>query len=857
MNSQAINIIKSWFDKVEDWQKDLFNNIWKGNSIEESKNRAIKLIYKQYNINNSNFVPNSQLPNDINCEKGDSSSTILKEISNVQGVGALEPTKALIFENGLNVVYGENGCGKSSYVRILKKAENPKCDVKIHSNIFKMNQGEPKAKLTFEESGIINNINWNMANKDICPIKIYDTEMAKRFVEDSNEVIYEPKVLSVFTNMALVLENISNEVTNNIESLKNTLAIPDKEINDSLFIKEYQEIKNINLLNEFEEKLCLTDEEIQDLENINKNLEDNNLEQTKINLNSQNEFLDATKKEIEELTINLDASNVVNYLNLKKEKSLAKKIFEDFVNSNKNLSVLDGFGSDKWKEMWKAAKEYSVEEKSTENSDKRICLLCRQELSAETIKRMSSFEDIYKSNVSQRYDEISIKLEEETKKLQEIISERLNLSVVQLNLEARDISREIKETIIGIYKKLFDRANWMYTQEEYNESNLPNIIDISNLEKIFKEIFEILNKRINSIERFSKNVEEQVEKRKLILSKKWLIENTKDFNIKKTIINLENAKTRCKTNNITMLKKELSKIIITDAYIEKFKRELEFLNPQHTIKVELLVNAKKGKTYHQIVLKGAVEKKKTEEILSEGEYRVVSIAAFLADLSSWDKTQAFIFDDPITSLDHKFEDNVAKRIVKLATERQVIVFTHRLAFVELLNNNVKEILDQDSYGKTKFNYIELRRIPLGEPMPKGQFTKIKLKNTIKDILNEKIPKLKKAFAEGKYEAYDLQLKGLCSEVRDIIEKGIETDLLSGIVLRHERNISSKRIRYLKALKVSDIDFFDRIMTKYSYYDHSYSVEKPVSLPSILEIENDIKEIDKWLNEFNSRKKKYD
>ena len=189
MNEAAIDLIKKWFNKCNDWQKDLFVCIWKGKSLEEAKNRAIKLIYKMNEIEGCLFVPNTQLPNDIAFYENKLSQTNLKEVAHIQGVGALKPTKSLSFVNGLNMVYGENGCGKSSYVRILKKAENPKANVKIYNNIYEKNQIPIKAILTFERDGNEEKINWNINNEKVCPIKIYDTETAKRFVKDSMEVM--------------------------------------------------------------------------------------------------------------------------------------------------------------------------------------------------------------------------------------------------------------------------------------------------------------------------------------------------------------------------------------------------------------------------------------------------------------------------------------------------------------------------------------------------------------------------------------------------------------------------------------------------------------------------------------------
>jgi wobble nucleotide-excising tRNase len=45
-----------------------------------------------------------------------------------------------------------------------------------------------------------------------------------------------------------------------------------------------------------------------------------------------------------------------------------------------------------------------------------------------------------------------------------------------------------------------------------------------------------------------------------------------------------------------------------------------------------------------------------------------------------------VFDDPISSLDHKWRDKVAKRLVEEARVRQIIVFTHDLIFL----NDIEE-----------------------------------------------------------------------------------------------------------------------------------------------------------------------
>jgi hypothetical protein len=67
--------------------------------------------------------------------------------------------------------------------------------------------------------------------------------------------------------------------------------------------------------------------------------------------------------------------------------------------------------------------------------------------------------------------------------------------------------------------------------------------------------------------------------------------------------------------------------------------------------------------------------------LSEGEQTVLGLAGFFTEAEFDPSKSAVIFDDPVTSLDHVRRDKVADRLVQFAKSRQVIVFTHDIAFL--------------------------------------------------------------------------------------------------------------------------------------------------------------------------------
>ncbi|WP_430648721.1 AAA family ATPase, partial [Bradyrhizobium neotropicale] len=84
------------------------------------------------------------------------------------------------------------------------------------------------------------------------------------------------------------------------------------------------------------------------------------------------------------------------------------------------------------------------------------------------------------------------------------------------------------------------------------------------------------------------------------------------------------------------------------------------------------------------------------KVLSEGEHRCVALAAFLAELSTIDAQSAIVFDDPVSSLDHLHRDKVAARLAEAGKTRQVIVFTHDMAFLLLLDEACRATNDREA-----------------------------------------------------------------------------------------------------------------------------------------------------------------
>ena len=130
--------------------------------------------------------------------------------------------------------------------------------------------------------------------------------------------------------------------------------------------------------------------------------------------------------------------------------------------------------------------------------------------------------------------------------------------------------------------------------------------------------------------------------------------------------------------------------------MERFNEELKTLEALK-LRVELLkTKVSKGQVLHKIRLRRAPGSP-LADILSEGEKKIVSIAAFLADVRGKSGQIPVVFDDPTSSLDQDFEDALVRRLADLSHNRQVIVFTHRLAFLGMLRQFTEKEPDKTGH----------------------------------------------------------------------------------------------------------------------------------------------------------------
>jgi hypothetical protein len=235
-------------------------------------------------------------------------------------------------------------------------------------------------------------------------------------------------------------------------------------------------------------------------------------------------------------------------------------------------------------------------------------------------------------------------------------------------------------------------------------------------------------------------------------------------------------------------------------------------------------------------------------VLSEGEFRCIALAGFLAELSTEQSGSALIFDDPVCSLDHQWRRKVASRLVQLASERQVIVFTHDIVF---LTNLVGDCKAQGT--QLRQSYLCRGPAQPGECVDGVPWAAMKVSGRIGQ-LKSRLQTAETIHRQQGSEAYESEARRIYGRLRDTWERAVEEVLLNGVVIRFDHAIHTQQLNGLADITDDDIQTIGKGMTKSSRFvhDEAGAVADPVPNPD--ELRQDINNLETWVTQVRCRRR---
>ena len=477
--------LQKWFGRQENWLKygaQLL--IAKTDVNDDELNKIVEICIGNKKIDNVKFDV-SQLLHEQN-----SLNIHLSSLEKINGVNALSFDNILNFgEKNLCIIYGSNGSGKSSYVRLLKNICNSRLKTPILGNIYNKEKIEPSAVINYTVNNTPNVENWKNEsnNSDLSMVDIYDSNFNNEFLQTSSKITYEPFLLSFFSRLI----NLSNRVIDRINSLENNLVSKLPQIPQNLqTTKLFEWYKNLSKTNEAEidEKISFskTDEDI--LSQLKLRIVQESPEKKACEIRKTIKKLDELKSKIDTFMQSFSTKTSSKLQTLKNECIEKENVSKKFADTLKDDCKLEGLGETVWKDLWNAARAYSEQfaykgQKFPYMGKDSRCVLCHQELSSEAIKRFQSFDSYIKGELEKNFQEAQSSLN----------SFKKSLPIIETEEQWNNLCQLAKIEDKAIYAKLLDLLN-KYTQKReklLNDDIISEDEDTSEIYEYMKTLREI------------------------------------------------------------------------------------------------------------------------------------------------------------------------------------------------------------------------------------------------------------------------------------------------------------------------------------------------------------------------------
>lgn len=847
-------IIK-WLHGQQDWLQQATETLLTDGCLPDAKLDELVAYLK---TSEGQAVTNHRQFNGLATHATAAGELRLTEIGDISGIENLAPKQPLNFGKGnLCVIYGHNGSGKSGYTRLLTKVcGKPQAD-DLKPNVFEAPPAERRCKVSYSENGVTSDIEWSANSAPIDalrPVDIFDAETAVAYLTEETAATYTPPSVALFEELVSACNCIKEKLQSELEALVSTLPELPSEYSTTQAGTVYRGLKSTKVEADIGPIIQWEPHDQATLDQLVERLETADPGQLARNKRNTKQQINQLLSKFKSVVTAFGKEGLDSIRSLRADASHKRRMANEA--SKVESSELDGVGTDTWRALWEAARIYSQTaypgQKYPVTGDAR-CVLCHQELGEQAQQRLLDFESFVQG-----------RLETEAKGAEESYRQALAELPLELTEEqsvtachAAGLSDDPWEArLMELWRKIANtRAALLDHESKGNVEPLDRPTDI--IEELSNQA-QLLEREAAQHDEDGKHFDRaQAAKEKLNLeARKWTAQQAAAIRTElerlRKVATYENWKRSTNSQGISRKAGEIGEQVITQMFVDRFNRELKALGASR-IKVELCKSrTTKGKSLHKLRLKGAQSGRDLpESVLSEGERRIVGLAAFLADVVEQPHTAPFVFDDPISSLDHDYEWHAAVRLAELAQTRQVLVFTHRLSLYGAMEDAAKKVGDAWKSDHLQQLCIESFSGTAGHPAHQAVWNA----NTKKanNILLKRLDDARKIGEASGAEAYRGLAQGVCSDFRKLLERTVEDDLLNQVVRRHRRSVTTdNRLASLPLISHEDCQFIDDMMTKYSCYEHSQSSEVPVFIPEANELRADIESLKEWRESFRKR-----
>lgn len=744
---------------------------------------------------------------DLALASTDDVTVTLTALRGCHGVNALTDDQEVDFgADGLTVIYGDNGSGKSGYARLVKDAVGARHPAQILPDVFRDRPAEPSAVVHYAADGDAREHKTpGPADPLVRQMHFYDEHCGDAYLARKSVITYRPSALVLLDGLIDVCDRLRGALANRMQenharALALGLPADTRAAKFAASISAETTTAAIETATTLDpvatQKRAHATGEVARLEASNATLERTRLDGLAKSAAALSTLLAIALRELGRHALDSAAAELRRAEELRAAAVLAASAnFEE---------ELPGVGGTTWRALWEAARAYSTveayhDEPFPVTHDSARCPLCQQLLDAGARSRMHKF-DQYMRDTTERDASAAEDVVQARRTRLQALSVGAEAGGTHLNTlltDAPDLAARVQYVMETAQSARDEASNWLAGTGD-RPAPFAAASEVDDLDE--RAVFLTDAAAAVDVDAFASSLQQaRVELSdldahiRLCESRTALNEEVARLNERRL---LEAAQSQVITTGITAKSTQLTKKYAGEVIKDAFVRETERLRLRRVTIRDL--GGSKGQLEQQPGLLGAKASSiPASQVLSEGEQTAMGLAGFFTEAAFDISRSTLILDDPVTSLDHVRRKYVAARLAELAKDRQVIVFTHDVTFAG-------ELQKHGAAGEVSFTPRSIER--------KGDvpgFVRQTLPWKAKDFgarlnhIEQELARLKKGRAEYGQDEWDKAVGSWAGDLSELWESCVNSEILDEVFDRGTAEVRVLKFRILAAVTQDD------------------------------------------------------
>jgi hypothetical protein len=367
--------------------------------------------YPCQTFSEANVISTAPVPDDV----------IFHAVGPVQGLDRLAAEQTLKFAvNGVTVIFGDNGSGKSGYTRALRQLCQARVDPALHGDVFSASN-EPIKSITYSyRQGTDEPVTLTWSEGDPKPpvlagITLIDTDNMRGYVESKSDILYLPAEVDCVVRLAALYQAVEarfqgyiDDITNRCSSGyggyygANTTAgtlIARVQIGTSKDqLPSHDELQQAAEWNEADDA---------EFRNLEVELRDGPAAMA-LRFDRIAQVFDVVVDDFQTCLALLGAGGAANDTLLIETKYRTRRAADELAIEQIGTQPIPATGNDTWREMYRLARQFAAEAGVRKTDHPFVvgdlCPVCQQALDDDAVNRLAAFDRYVAGRVSSDAD---------------------------------------------------------------------------------------------------------------------------------------------------------------------------------------------------------------------------------------------------------------------------------------------------------------------------------------------------------------------------------------------------------------------------------------------------------------------